>query len=189
MRISAVCCFLLIACSATIALSKEFELPEDPSTPVIVYDSAGGFTPRPVNNDPVMQILSDGTVLLGNRFKEGEPVQAKISSDELQKLLAFMLEEKKFREITAKTIQEKSAAADKAKAKALGGNGIIFAPRIADAPTTVVKVNVDGKPHEAKHYALFFAVRQYKDVQELQNLHAIAQHLQQLDRKLRAADK
>ena len=88
----------------------------------------------------------------------------------MQALLRFILVEKKFAKIDSKAIQ----AAVKAEQQKKGGLGIA----IADAPTTVVRVNVKGTEHAVEYYALSFAANQYPAVEPLQEFNAVAKRLQ-----------
>jgi len=46
-----------------------------------------------------------------------------------------------------------------------------------DAATTILRVNVDGREHEAKYYALGTTARQYPNIRQLAQLRAIEQRL------------
>lgn len=150
---------------------KVYVLP-DAKTPVLEFDYKGGFTPPRLKNDPVMSILADGTVLLPDRFGMSKDVTGSISADELQELLRFVLAEKKFTSIDSGKLKQ---AVDEAK-RQKGG----FAPVVADAPSTWVRVHIEGTTHEAQYYALGMAARQYPAVEKLQDFDAVATRLQRV---------
>ncbi len=149
-----------------------YELPADGKTPVLELDYKGGFTPPRLKKDPALSILADGTVLMPDRFGMGKDVTGKVSKEELQELLRFVIAEKKFAEIDGKELKKEVAEAEKKR----GG----FIPRIADAPNTWVRVNVKGHQHEAEYYALGMAANQWPAVQGLQDLDAVSKRLQQV---------
>jgi len=178
-------CFLLTLLALSFSLSAhaaEHKLPEQ--GPVIVFDYVGGFTPPPINNDPAMVIYADGKVVLGNRFKENASIEGKITPAEVQALVAFAIDDSEIRSFDPAAV--KQAIADKAKQAAAKGILTVF-PRIADAPTTVVKINADGKQSEAKYYALSFAASTHKDIPALVQFQQVAKKLQDVRTRVRKA--
>lgn len=158
----------LAACFVPAAQADEkagYQLPKDPKAVVISMDDKGGFTPPRKTKDPSMSILRDGTVRVPDLFGLGKDVSGKISEKELQELLKFAIEDNKFFEYDDKKVAAKMKKAGKPP----------FA--IADAATTVVEIRLADKSNKASQYALGFAVNQYKQVDELQQLNAISKRL------------
>jgi len=169
-------CFSFIASSAFAA--DMHTLPE--TGPVIVFDYAGGFTPPPLNDDAAMTIYADGKVVLGNRFKEDATIEGKISEDELHALVSFAIEKNA---MTFDPADVKKAIAEKQKKAAEKGLGIAF-PQIADAPSTVIKVNANGKSSVASYYALGMAANMHKDIPQLVELQEVAKKLGEVRRRV-----
>ena len=120
---------LAVASMAALAVAEEkpktHTLPKDAATPVIVYDATGGMILR-VNNEPLLEVLADGTVKAGDPWGQGRKVEGKISAEELQGLLRFILDQQKFSEITAKDLQLPAGM------------------MVTDASTTTLTVDADG---------------------------------------------
>jgi hypothetical protein len=108
--------------------TKPHALPPDAQTPVITLDRNGGMILRR-NQEPVFQILSDGTAIVGNPFGMGRTVKGKLTPDQLQDLLHSILDDEKFDDITPADLQM---------------NGHM---RVTDATTTTISVEADGVSH------------------------------------------
>jgi hypothetical protein len=142
----------------------DYKLPEDPEAPVIVLDFKGGFTPPRISDEPTMTIRADGVVVIPKRFEGQKSFRGKISREELIDLLDFAVKENKFFEYDEAKVAEKLAK---------GGPRIA----VADAATTVIKINAGGESKEVSHYALGMLG---KGVEELQQLYAIQRRLMQV---------
>ena len=110
----------------------KFALPENPQTVVISLDQQNGFTPPRKNPDPMLSILSNGTVLVPDVFGKSRDVQGRISPKELQDLLKFILNDNQFAKISAKQIKADMQRVDE----------IRNVPRIADLPDTIITVKL-----------------------------------------------
>src|SRR4051812_35984928 len=77
---------------------------------VILMDSKGGMLRR-VSEDPQLKVLADGTVLVGDPFGLGRAAEGKLSLEELQGLLRFVLDEEKFGTITPGDLKMKQLMA------------------------------------------------------------------------------
>lgn len=165
---------------------RRFELPQDPKATVISLDYRGGFTPPRKSDRPTLSILSDGTVLVPDNYGQSRDLSDKLTAEELQELLHEIVEKQLFFAYDPDEVREEIAEASRPR-PALGGGVVVkVAPRIADAPTTVIRVCVDGREHEASHYALDFAASQYPDIQPLARLRAVQQQLQRLITRVHA---
>jgi hypothetical protein len=152
------------------AAAKKHTLPADPKTPVIVLEFQGGFTPPRKNNEPALTIRADGTAILGAPFGMRKRIEHELGEERLQELLRYILDEKKLGEFNAKDVQGEIRQIQQAK----GGLGL----HVADAATTSVRVNADGKEMEAKYYAVGMVARQYPEVEPLAALYDVQRHLQ-----------
>lgn len=146
------------------------ELPKDPSEVVIEFAYKGGFTPPRKNALPNMTIRADGGITVSDPFSDAQ-AKDRLSQDELQELLAFIVNEQEFFEFDIKEV-DKAVEAEKQR------TGQFFA--IADAPTTHIRVKTAERELEASYYALGFIVNQFKEIKALNQLHAVEERLNQL---------
>lgn len=168
-----------LAIAAAVALAaepQEIPLPKDAKAAVISLDFRGGFTPPRKSNDPYLVIRADGSMTVTDPFGQQKTVEGKLSAKDLQELLRFAVRDNDFFGFDA----AKVAAAVKAE-QAKKGPGIA----IADAATTIIRINADGKEHEAKYYALGLAANQHPAVKQLGQLRAIEQKLQNVMKGVR----
>ncbi|MCB9892700.1 MAG: hypothetical protein H6833_13690 [Planctomycetes bacterium] len=117
-----------------------FQLPKDPKAIVLSLDYVGGFTPPRKTEDPYLRVLADGTMIAPPIFQEGEARTGKLSADELQTLLRFVVEEQKLLAWDAEAVQR-----DIRKRQV---------PMLADASSTVVFLQLKDRKVEASQYAL-----------------------------------
>jgi len=114
-------------------------------------------------------------------------IETRVTKDDLQALLQLALDTNDFFKIDAAKIKQALAAKLKKQNEKLKDQGIIEIglddDAIADAATTVVRIQADGKDHEVQYYAL--DMRAQAD-ERLARLQRIATRLTELERKLRA---
>lgn len=173
-RVFALSLLATVAFASLASSADKHTLPKE--GPVIVFDYVGGFTPPPLNDDPAMAIYADGKVILGNRFKKDGRIEGKIQQEELQALVSLAIEKKV---TTFDPAEVKKAITEKQKKAAESGVIQVF-PQIADAPSTVIQLNANGKSSKASYYALSMAARQHKDIAPLVQLQEVAKKLQEL---------
>lgn len=145
---------------------------------MISFDQQSGFTPPRQNKAPVLSILANGTVQMPDLYGQSRDVTGKISQTELQELLRFIIKENNFFSYDMKKVQAKITAAQKARP----------IPQIADAPVSVFEIRLAKRKHNVRHYALGMASA-YKGIDELQQLRAIQQRLNQLMNETRVGGK
>jgi hypothetical protein len=121
--------------------TRPHTLPADAQTPVITLDRNGGMI-RLLNPDPVFQILSDGTAIVGDPFGWGRVVKGKLSLDQLQALLHFILDDEKFADIADADLQMR------------GGM------RVTDATMTKISIDADGAGHQCGGAAIEMVAQQ-----------------------------
>ena len=167
---------------APAAGTKTHALPADATAPVIVYDIGGGMI-KPLNDDPAMVIRADGSVTLGNRYRNDARIETRISEADLHALLRLAIDANGFFEINAAEIKQAIDAKLKQENEQLKAHGIVRvgARGIADAATTVVRIQADGQDHEVQYYALDM---QFRDDERLTRLHNIVMRLRAIRRKL-----
>ena len=164
-----------------LGISLSYALPQDdPKTPVVVLAYEGGFTSPRVNNEPDLQILADGTVILGAPFGQKKRIETKIELQRLQQLLKFLLDEQQFAKFNAQKVQDLVQAEQKKQGRAIA---------IDDAATTVIRIHADGKTVQARFYGLPMMAQQFPAVTELGQLEAARKHLEKLRAEVYAGGK
>jgi hypothetical protein len=151
------------------AKGPDIKLPADPKAAVITFDHMGGGIRR-VNNDPVMIIRADGTVTVSDPWGLGGAAESKISARELQDLLRFIIRDKEFFDFDQAKVQ-KQMDEEMRKGPAIAVRG---------AYTTIVRVQADGRDHEARYYALSTFANQYPKVKALGQLRDVEARLQRV---------
>lgn len=154
----------------TLETGARHQLPDDPRAVVISMDYKGGMLPRK-DHSPVLQILANGTVKIGNPWGQSQEIEGQISTLELQQLLDMAITKNSFFKFDQETVKQAIRAEQQA-------GGLFF--RVADASTTVIRVHADDKDHTAEYYALSMHANRHPKIEELQNLQAIQKRLQQV---------
>lgn len=155
-------------------------LPDSATAEVISLDFKGGYTPPRLKNSPTLSILADGTVLIPDNYGQSQNLKSKITPDELQELLSFIIDDQKFFDFNAKSVEKQVKESQKPKKAKDGSTVVTLTPVVADAPTTVIKVQTKNQKHEAQWYALSMAAGQHKDIPELARLREVELKLQRL---------
>jgi hypothetical protein len=147
----------------------DIKLPADPKAAVITFDHMGGGIRR-VSNDPVMIIRADGTVTVSDPWGLGGAAESKLSAQELQNLLRFIIRDKEFFDFDQAKVQ-KQMDEEMRKGPAIAVRG---------AYTTIVRVQADGRDHEARYYALSTFGNHYAKVKALGQLRDVEARLQRV---------
>lgn len=145
----------------------KFETPREDRAEVVVYDVLGGMRPR-ARQEPLMSIRADKSVVLGNPSGSGKRIETRISDAELQDLLRFIVEQNRFFDFDAESVNA-------AIPKDAGGRENMF--QIMDAPITVIRVQLRNRQGEARFYALSAAARRHPEIAALQRLSAVEKRL------------
>jgi hypothetical protein len=140
-------------------------LPKDPMALVVTYDpGAGGFIRK--GPAPYLKIQADGQVLVTN-LHDGSKKEAKLTANQLQELLAFIIQENDFFKLTKAKIEDGiKEAYPKGPFIAVGGAG-----------TSVISVQANGKRHEVSFRAASAYARTYPKVRPLAQFAAIERWL------------
>jgi hypothetical protein len=115
--------------------TKPHSLPADATMAVLTLDRTGGMRLHK-NPDPAFEILSDGTAIVGDPFGIERRVKGKLTPDQIQDLLHYILDEEKFADITPADLQ-------------MPGNVMV-----GDATTTNISVNYDDTGHHCQAVAV-----------------------------------
>jgi len=149
-------------------------LPTNPKHVVLLFDSLGGMLPR-ADSSPLLTVTADGTVTVNGSWHGGKAKRGRLNSEQLQNLLDFVIAQQHFPRLNSEEIQ--------LRMKALGRrDGRMFA--VADAPTTVIALDLPEGQWQIEFYAVDSAAAQFPEIPELQNLRAILQSLRGLAEKI-----
>ncbi len=159
---------ILFLSSSLAAQSDEYVLPDDKSKPVITMEMTGGFRMRPTEKpEPYISIFPDGKVVAGKTNPQQSRKEWNLSRDELQELMKFCIKENSMLEITSASIK---------KAIDESGKRIM----VADAPNTDIMIKTAEKENKVSVYALFFARKQFGDIDSVKKVCAVEKKLKQL---------
>ncbi|HUT93052.1 MAG TPA: hypothetical protein VMY37_26545 [Thermoguttaceae bacterium] len=169
------------------AETKTHALPADATATVIVFDYSGGMI-QPKNNDPLMVIRADGSVTLGDRYRDNARIETRITKDDLQALLRLAIDTNDIFKINAAEIGQSIDAKVKRENEKLAAQGIrMVGPNsVADGATTVVRIHADGKDHQVSLYDLRGKSGFLRNDERLARLQNIVTRLGEVERKLRA---
>ena len=138
----------------------KIKLPESQTTAILTMEYSGGFGLPPAEDDwvkpPFLQVFADGRVVNGASSPEEKPYEFKLKPEQLQDLLKQVIEENKFYEIDAGKITN--------AVKAAGG------PKLADATTLEVKLELPQGSHEVSVYAPRITAKQLPKIKGLQQV-------------------
>jgi RNA polymerase sigma factor (sigma-70 family) len=148
---------------------KEIVLPKDPKAVVLSMKMTGGML-RNVTDDPYLQIQADGRVVVTERTT-GAKKESKLSAEQLQDLLRFVIQENDFLDITDKKMQD-----DLAKAQGNAKVGIA----VGDGCTALIRVQANDKDHKVSYYAADVYAKAYPKAKSLTQFVAIEKRLQDL---------
>ncbi|QDT37929.1 hypothetical protein [Stratiformator vulcanicus] len=178
MRFACLCFATALFCLTSIGVAgDEIALPDDPKATVIVLDFTGGYG-LPPKGPPIQDLVihADGSVEFDDRTG-GPALKAEIEKKELQELLTFIVNEKKFFDIDAAELE--------AEKKKSGGLGLF----VSDAATVTVEVTTADDKNAVKLYAPSMLARQYPKIEGYQNFDAVRLKLLKVYSRLRAEHK
>ncbi len=168
------CIVDLVPAQETSKLTEEqlarIQMPMDPADPVLEYDASGGFRmalPAGFVATPILRVYSDGKVVTGGASSGTKSCEAKLSEDQLNQLLHWIVNEKKFYEIDE----------DKIKNQLMESANPML---VADAATSQFKLNLQRGTHSASVYALRMMAPKVKEISEMQTLLALQERCQLL---------
>ncbi|MDA7492946.1 hypothetical protein N8510_02505 [bacterium] len=155
-----------------------YALPENGNEVIFAYDLKNGFTPPRQNNAPAFLIRANGKIEMPSLYGEGRNVKGQLSANELQAFLKFVIEENKFLEFDASTVQGQiEEIREKRKV-----------PQIADAPDTVIELKIPGHTQSVRQPAVGMP-SEFKEVTSLQQLLAIRKGVNRLMGETRVGGK
>lgn len=144
------------------------DLGPDPTAVILRFDMSGGQMPRTADG-PILEITADGGILL-RAVRPGDPrVKAKMSKQELNDLLAELIDD-----LNACNINEKTAIDQALK------NGAFSARQFADAPTTSLQIAVPDCRNDVSIYSVGPLAKQAPKAEMIQQMHKIQLRLRRL---------
>lgn len=176
--ISCIVWLVLMVCSdisycradTPVSATNSYQLPADEKTVILRYESLGSLLPKQ-NMQPLLTVFANGELDISNTWPERPLHPRQLSAVELQQLLYDIIAERHFLTIDSDAIKKEIDDLSKR-------NGRIFA--IADAPTTVITLNLPEHNRRIAVYAAESAARQFPEIEGLQDLLAIQNRLKTL---------
>ncbi|MHC4223019.1 MAG: hypothetical protein ACYSX0_03895 [Planctomycetota bacterium] len=160
------CLILLVCATLPAAERKTHPLPKERGAEVVRLEYRGGFRAPRKDGAPRLAILADGTVRVA---RPHGVLKAKLTEEELQKLLRFAIDERRIFEFDGKAVREEIR-------KQKGDRD----PMVLDAADTVITIHLQKRKACASFHALQFVAGQHPKIQALQDLRAIERHLENL---------
>jgi len=172
---------LLVVSTALASQVPTYDLPVDPSIPIITLNYVGGLTELPRQNiNPVLTIRADGSVTISDALGRTKDIETSISGEEVQELLRFFLKEQNFLDFnTGDTLQ--AIASENARC----GRFI----RVEEGATTVIHIRTADLDHEGRFNSLGIFAETYPGVKPLGQLWTIERRLNDLVEELKAGGK
>lgn len=161
----------LSSASETVTINQDETVPPkikfhtDPQQAVITMDVTGGFrapTPSDFQRQPTLQVFGDGRIVCGTQSPNRQSHEGRLTPDQLQQLVEWLVREEKFLEISSAQITQE-----------LEG----YQSLMADGPTTTIKIQLTEHAHEHSVYTLKQTARDLPDASGLQTLARIEARL------------
>jgi len=179
LRLSAV--FVLLAVSTANAQAPSYDLPVDPSIPIITLNYVGGLTELPRQNiNPVLTIRADGSVTVSDSLGRTKDIDTSISAEDVQDLLRFSLKEQSFLDFNSGDTLQAIAAQN-----ALCGRFM----KVEEGATTVIHIRTADLDHEGRFNSLGVFAETYPGVKPLHELWAIEKKLNRFMEEVKAGGK
>jgi len=162
--------------------APSYDLPVDPSTPIITMKYVGGVTELPRQNIyPALTIRSDGSVTITDSLGRAKAIEASITEEEVQELLRFSLRDQSFLDFT-----NANALQDIAVQSAQCGHSVRLK---YDSGTTVIHIRTADLDHEASFNSLGLFAEAYPGIKSLGQLWTIERRLNRFMEEVKAGGK
>jgi len=146
-----------------------YQLPENQNEIVFVFDQRNGFTPPRETDKPVFSLRADGTIEMPKLYGSGHDITGKLTPEELQGFLHFVISECQFLKFDANSVQGQIEEIRKKKR----------VPQIADAPDSVFELHLPGKNLFVRQEAIGMP-EEFKEVTALQRLFSLRSGIMKL---------
>lgn len=148
----------------------------DTKGPIFLYDQSGGFRVVPAGERTAdLQLFADGRVLVGGSNFGMPKLESKISETELNEFLHFVVNTNGFYKLDEKEIEKQMK----------NGNEKV---KLMDAATTRFEINLQRGSKGLSVYALWNAVRNYPEIEELRKLSRIEKRCKQMISEIHLGD-
>jgi hypothetical protein len=131
---------MAISTNTFAAQYESYQLPVDPAEPVITMDFQGDRLTR-IDAAPTLSILADGTVIMPQSYAHTKAYKSKITLEELQELLNFVISENHFFDYNKQAVK---AELRKLKTKSMP----------VHVSTTIITVNANEQSKTVRHASL-----------------------------------
>lgn len=145
-----------------------YPLPADAKEAVFIYDEQNGFLPPRQNKAPMVTIRADGTIEMPALYSQREGITGKLSPQELQQFLTFVIEKNRFFEIDEAKLRADMKRADLRR----------DVVQVSDAPDNIFEIRLADRKHFVSQYTGMAPL--YKQVEALQQLFAIQRRVYRL---------
>ena len=152
-----------------------YRLPTDSGAIVIQWRTIGGLSGSD-DSTADLTIYAGGKTIVGPRFSQGKIVEGRLTSQQIQQLLSFAIDDNDFFGFDARAVEEVvNKVLEERRANSQEGDVIAvpLGPPYIDVGTTIILIAADGKQHEVKYQGLFFAAQDFPEIEALQKLRAI----------------
>jgi hypothetical protein len=171
----------LFVSTANASQAPSFDLPVDPSVPVITLKYVGGFTELPRQNiNPMLTIRADGSVTVSDSLGRTKDIETNISAEEVQELLRFSLNEQSFLEFNTGDVLQAIVAQNARCGRSM---------RVEDGGTTVIHIRTADLDHEGSFNSLGVFAEAYPGVKSLGQLWTIERKLNRFVEEVKAGGK
>jgi len=171
----------LFVSTANASQAPSFDLPVDPSVPVITLKYVGGLTVLPRQNiNPVLTIRADGSVTVSDSLGRTRDIETNITAEEVQELLRFSLNEQSFLEFNAGDVLQAIAAQNARCGRSM---------RVEEGATTVIHIRTADLDHEGSFNSLGVFAEAYPGVKPLGQLWTIERKLNRFVEEVKAGGK
>jgi hypothetical protein len=164
--------FLVISCMSE---HMTHTLPTDSEAIVIQWRTIGGLSIYR-DNTADLTIYANGKTIVGPRFSQGKIVESRLTPDQIQQLLSFVVDDNEFFSFDAKAVEEavnEALEQRRETSQEAGAIAVPLGPPYIDAGTTIILIAADGKHHEVRYQGLFFAAQDFPEIGTLQHLRSI----------------
>jgi hypothetical protein len=160
-------CFLVLQAAVGLAAEPTWSLPDNPQAVVIELqlETAAG---QPVTD--VVVVRRDGSFTVGEA-RSTQPIQSRLTEDELQELLGEIIEREQALELTSASLSAKIQAEGRRTGKDW---------RIRNASGTIVRISLAGRTHEIRCSSPELLRTRLPGVSELDRVCAIQRRLENI---------
>jgi len=161
----------------------------DSGTNILIQWRVDSGAQTSATQSPDLTVYTDGRVEVGPRFTAGrQVVQAQLSDTELDALHHLVFKQNNIWTIDSAQVDQDVANIGRKRASQSENNiTVLGTESIADAGTTIIRVQEGNRVKRISHYNLAADAQNYSEIEALSRLRAIEQRLIELARQLAAS--